>query len=87
MKTWKILLAVSLAILTVGLVAASAYAAVVQPAPNSYGTYNGVANPYGGTSGGMMHGGMMGGYGYSPSNGYAYGTNSYGHCMGSWGWP
>ncbi len=84
MKTWKILLVIGLAILAVGLLATSAYAAMIQPAPNSYGAYSGAASPYGGSPSRMMRGSMMGGYGYAPSNGYAYGANGWGCCMGLW---
>ncbi len=89
MKTWKIVLVVGLAVLAIGLVTASAYAIVVRPAAAPYGPYNGVANPNGGYAGGMVRGGMRGGYGSSPYyNGYSYGApNGFGGCMGSRGWP
>jgi hypothetical protein len=78
MKTWKIVLFAVLATLAIGLVAASAYATVIQPASTPSGISNGISCPYG-YAGGMMRGGMMGG-GYSSYNGY-------GGCMGAWGWP
>jgi hypothetical protein len=86
MKTWKILLVAGLAILAVALVTASAYAYVVQQIRTQYGTYSGAATPYGGYIGGMMQGGTMGN-GYSPYNGYGYGVNGNGGCMGAWGRP
>ncbi len=87
MRTWKIILVAGLAILALGLVSASVFASVVRPATASYGLYNGVAGPYSGYAGGMMHGGMMGN-GYAPYNGYASGANGYGGCMGGVrGWP
>jgi hypothetical protein len=85
MKTWKILLVVALVTLATGLVTASVFASAVRPAAAQYGTYNGVASPYGGNAGGMMRGGMMGN-GYSSYSGYPSG-NGYGRCMGGWGWP
>ncbi len=90
MKTWKIVLLVGLAVLAIGLVAASAYAAVVRPATTPYGSsYNGVANPNGGYANGMMRGGMMGGPGSSPYyTGYSFGAaNGFGGCMGTRSWP
>ena len=60
MKTWKIMLFAALATLAIGLVAASAYAAVVEPTSAPYGIGLGVSGPYGGYAGGMMRGGMMG---------------------------
>jgi hypothetical protein len=87
MKTWKIVLVAALATLAIGVATASAFAAVAQPATTSYGTYNGVANPYGGYAGGMMRSGMMDN-GYSPFNSYAFGTNGFSSCMSrARGWP
>jgi hypothetical protein len=65
MKAWKILTAVTLAIVAVALIAASAYAYMGRIAA-PYGTYAGTTGAYGTYySGGMMGGrGMMGGYGY-----------------------
>ena len=86
MKTWKIILAVALATLAIGLVTASAFAAVAQTTTNPYGTYNGAATPNGGYAGGMMRGGISGN-GYSSYNGYASVANGYGRCMGASGYP
>jgi hypothetical protein len=87
MKTWKTILAVALATLAIGLVTASAFAAVAQPTTTQNGTYNGVATPNGLYAGGTIRGGMMSN-GYSPYNSYVSGTNGFGSCMGgARGWP
>jgi hypothetical protein len=90
MRTWKIILVVTLATLAIGLVTISAFASAVRPAITQYGTSNGVTNHYAGYAGGMMGGGMMGN-GYAPFNGYsqqyAPGAKGYGRCMGARGWP
>jgi hypothetical protein len=87
MKTSKTVLVAALAILAVTLVTASAYAYIAQPTRTQYGTYAGQTYPYGGYSGGMMRGGMMGN-GYSPYSGYGSGTYGYGGCMGgARDWP
>ncbi len=82
MRTWKIAVVVGLAILVVGLVTASAYAAVIRPTATPYGAYNGVSSPYGGYASGMMRGGMMGGYGSYPYNSYGVGGYGCGNCFG-----
>ncbi len=86
MKVWKIILVVGLAVLVVGLVTASVYAASIQQS-SPYGTNGGIASSSGGYAGGVMRGGMMGGYGYSQYSGNAYGSSSYGRCMGAVSWP
>ncbi|MFB3889861.1 MAG: hypothetical protein ACE14S_10255 [Candidatus Bathyarchaeia archaeon] len=68
MKTWKILTTVTLAVIAVALTLTSAYAYMGGRVATQYGT--GVPTAYG--YGGMMGGGMMGGYGYyaPPVTGY-----------------
>ncbi len=66
MKTWKIITAITLAVVAVALFATTAYGYMGgRFAGTQYGAYNGVTTPYGGYAGGMMGGGMMGGYAYS----------------------
>ena len=66
MKTWKIITAITLAVVAVALVATTAYGYMGgRFAGTQYGAYSGVTAPYGGYAGGMMGGGMMGGYAYS----------------------
>jgi hypothetical protein len=66
MKSWKIFTAVSLAVVVAALFTASAYAYMGSRAVSGiYGsTATGVAGTYG-YYGGMIGGGMMGGYGYA----------------------
>jgi hypothetical protein len=71
MKSWKIITAITLAVVAAALIAGSAFAYIITP--SAYGTTVGASSSYGYYGGGMMGGrGMMGGYGYnygSPSTG------------------
>ncbi len=82
MNTLKVVLIVGLAVLAVGLVAASAYAILARPATTPYGTVGGVTSPYGGSTSGVFRGGMMGGYGISTGAGYGNSAYGYGGCRG-----
>jgi hypothetical protein len=74
MKSWKIFTAVTLAVVVAALFTASAYAYMGSRAVSgTYGTAAGVAGTYG-YNGGMMGGGMMGGYGYNYSPASTYTT-------------
>ena len=66
MKTWKIITAITLAVVAFALVATTAYGYMGgRFAGTQDGAYSGVTALYGGYGGGMMGGGMMGGYAYS----------------------
>jgi hypothetical protein len=68
MKSWKILTAVTLAVVVAALFTASAYAYMGSRAVSgTYGTATGITGVVGtyGHYGGMMGGGMMEGYGYT----------------------
>src|SRR3989304_5752633 len=69
MKTWKIITVAGFALIEVALLTASAFAYMGGRGFYSpYGTNTGVNTAYGGY-GGMMGGGMMGGYGYGIQTG------------------
>jgi hypothetical protein len=93
MKTWKIITVAGFALVAVALVTASAFAYMGgRGLSNTYGTNTGVTSPYG-VYGGMMGGGMMGGYGYPQTGTQPYqATPTYpsqygsGGCRGRAGW-
>ncbi len=82
MNTLKVVLMVGLAVLAVGLVAASAYAILARPTTTPYGTVGGVTSPYGGSTKGALRGCMMGGYGISTGADYGNSAYGYGGCRG-----
>ncbi len=82
MNTLKVVLIVGLAVLAVGLVAASAYAILARPTTTPYVTVGGVTSPHGTSSSGAIRGGMTGGYGVSTGAGYGNSAYGYGGCRG-----
>jgi hypothetical protein len=97
MKTWRLVLAIGLAVIGIALVTASVFAYMgASRGYSTYGTYtNGAYGTYpNGVVGGHMGGGMMGGYQYgypaqpnsataAPDYPYQYGA---GGCHGRNGW-
>ncbi len=90
MKKWVIVVTVVVAVITIGVLAASAFAySANQQTFQQYGQYSSYLVP--GVGGGMMGNGRSTINGYASSNGYftqsAPNVNGYGGCMGRRGLP
>ena len=90
MKKWVIVVTVVIAVITIGGLAASAFAySASQQTYRQYGQYSSYLVP--GVGGGMMGNSHSTNKGYSSSNGYftqsAPNVNGYGGCMGRRGLP